>query len=145
MTWPSPVTSLLHHFTRQTIAPAHKTSERGINTPPCRHFSDEQSESVMQIATKRQPTTAAPRPSGSWSAALQALTSHWPEYLMEAALLATFMISACVFTVPLEHPASAIHQSIEEAFVRRLLMGVAMGATLIGIVYSAWANGRGLT
>ena len=32
---------------------------------------------------------------------------HWPEYLAEAALLAAFMLVACVAGVLLEHPAAA--------------------------------------
>jgi len=35
-----------------------------------------------------------------------ALRTHWPEYLIELAALATFMISACIFGVLLEHPLS---------------------------------------
>jgi aquaporin Z len=91
----------------------------------------------MQTLNERQTGAQA------GNTALGALKSHWPEYLMEAALLATFMISACVFTVLLEHPGSALHQSIEDPFVRRSLMGLAMGATLIGIVYSPWGQRSG--
>ena len=74
---------------------------------------------------------------------LTALRSHWPEYLIEAALLAVFMISACAFAVLLEHPSSPVHQSIDDAAARRLLMGVAMGCTLVGIVYSPWGQRSG--
>lgn len=34
-----------------------------------------------------------------------ALREHWPEYLMEAAELGMFMISACVFATILGNPA----------------------------------------
>jgi len=61
---------------------------------------------------------------------------HWPEYLMEATELALFMISACVFVVLLEHPESPLRRALPEAFVRRALMGVAMGTTAIAIVFS---------
>lgn len=37
---------------------------------------------------------------------LATLRHHWPEYLIEAAELGFFMISACFFVVLLEHPAS---------------------------------------
>jgi len=40
------------------------------------------------------------------------LKRHWPEYLMEAAGLGIFMISACVVTTILEHPASPIHRAM---------------------------------
>lgn len=67
---------------------------------------------------------------------LDALKHHWPEYLMEAAELGIFMTSACSFGVLLEHPASPVHQALTSAFLRRVLMGLAMGLTAISIVYS---------
>ena len=63
---------------------------------------------------------------------------HWPEYLMEAAALGTFMISACVFGVLLGHPASAVHQAIESDVLRRIITGIAMGLTAIAIFCSPW-------
>ena len=65
-----------------------------------------------------------------------ALRAHWPEYLMEAAELGLFMISACFFVVLIEHPASAVRAAIDDAFTRRLLVGIAMGMTAIAIVFS---------
>lgn len=62
---------------------------------------------------------------------------------MEAGALATFMISACVFSVLLEHPSSVIQQSIESPLIRRALMGLAMGLTAIGIIYSPWGKQSG--
>ena len=67
---------------------------------------------------------------------LQALKQHWPEYLMEAAELGLFMISACSFGVLLEYPASPVHQAIANSLVRRILMGMAMGLTAVSIIYS---------
>ncbi len=61
---------------------------------------------------------------------------HWPEYLMEAAELALFMISAAAFGTLLEYPGSPVRQMIHDPFIRRGLMGIAMGATAIGIIYS---------
>lgn len=65
-----------------------------------------------------------------------ALALHWPEYLMEAAGLGFFMISACAFTVLFEHPGSSVHEMIPDAWVRRAIIGVAMGLTAIAIIYS---------
>ena len=65
-----------------------------------------------------------------------ALKTHWPEYLMEAAELGLFMFSACAFTVLLFHPSSPIAQTIHDGVLRRLLMGMAMGSTAIAIVFS---------
>ncbi len=61
---------------------------------------------------------------------------HWSEYFMEAANLGLFMLSACIFATLLEHPSSPIHNAIEAPFTRRVLMGLAMGATAIAIICS---------
>jgi len=68
---------------------------------------------------------------------------HWPEYLMEAALLGLFMISACAFTVLLEYPGSPVRQALPDAGVRRLLIGLAMGSTAIALIYSPWGKQSG--
>jgi aquaporin Z len=62
---------------------------------------------------------------------------------MEAANLGFFMLSACVFTVLLEHPESPVNQVIENGFVRHILMGLAMGSTLLAIVHSPWGKRSG--
>lgn len=66
----------------------------------------------------------------------QAASLHWPEYACEAAGLAIFMLSACAFTALLEHPSSGIHSAIGSPFLRRVLMGIAMGATALAIISS---------
>ncbi len=58
---------------------------------------------------------------------IRAPHSHWPEYSIEAALLALFMVSASAFAILLEHPGSAVVAEIPDPFVRRMLIGVAMG------------------
>jgi aquaporin Z len=68
---------------------------------------------------------------------------HWREYLMEAGGLGIFMISACVFTAIVEHPDSPIRQSIENAFLRRMIIGIGMGFTAIGLIYSPWGKQSG--
>jgi aquaporin Z len=73
----------------------------------------------------------------------ESLKKHWPEYLMEAAELGTFMISASLFAILLYHPASPILKSVPSESVRRILMGLAMGGTLIAIVYSPWGKQSG--
>jgi aquaporin Z len=64
------------------------------------------------------------------------LRAHWPEYLMEAAELGLFMVSACVVVALLEHPGSPVRAVIPAPLVRRALVGLAMGLTAIAIVYS---------
>ncbi|MFQ5802084.1 MAG: hypothetical protein ACE5JQ_04210 [Candidatus Methylomirabilales bacterium] len=66
---------------------------------------------------------------------LDAIRRHWPEYLTEAAGLAIFMISVCAFATMLEYPGLPVHQAIANPFLRRILMGVAMGLTAIGITF----------
>ena len=69
--------------------------------------------------------------------------AHWPEYLMEAAGLGIFMVSACVFTALLEHPASPARQAIADPLARRILVGLAMGLTAVGLIYSPWGRRSG--
>ena len=71
------------------------------------------------------------------------LATHWPEYAIEAAGIAAFMASALAFTALLEHPGSPVHQAVESATLRRALMGLAMGATAIALVYSPWGQRSG--
>ena len=72
-----------------------------------------------------------------------ALKSHWPEYLIEAACLGLFMVSAFTFGAILEHPASPVHRALPDPLVRRLFMGLAMGSTAIAIIYSPWGKQSG--
>ena len=93
-----------------------------------------------------QPALAAEPQNGdrTWiHGAISVATKHWPEYLIEATCLGLFMVSACSFTVLLQHPASAIRQMLPSAFLRRLLTGIAMGMTAIALIYSPWAKQSG--
>jgi aquaporin Z len=72
-----------------------------------------------------------------------ALRSHWPEYLIEAAGLGLFMLSALAFTALLEHPASAARGALPDPGMRRVLMGLAMGATSAALVYSPFGQRSG--
>ncbi len=73
----------------------------------------------------------------------QALAKHWPEYLMEAAGLGLFMISAGVLATALQAPASPLRQALDEPLLRRALMGVGIGATAVGLIYSPWGRRSG--
>src|SRR5262245_62254999 len=68
---------------------------------------------------------------------------HWHEYAMEGALLGLFMVAACGFATVLEHPASPVHQALPVGHVRRVIMGLAMGLTAIGLIYSPWGQQSG--
>lgn len=65
------------------------------------------------------------------------------EYAIEGALLGLFMISACVCTVLVEHPASPLRTVLDDAVLRRALVGAAMGLTAIVLIYSAWGRRSG--
>lgn len=74
---------------------------------------------------------------------MRALKTHWPEYLMEAAALGIFMMSACGFGVLLFHPGSPVAQNIGSEMLRQMIMGIAMGTTLVGIVFSPFGKRSG--
>jgi aquaporin Z len=74
---------------------------------------------------------------------IKTLSTHWPEYLMEALGLGIFMISACVFSVVLFHPTSPITRDISSEVLRRAVMGVAMGLTAIAIIFSPFGKRSG--
>lgn len=73
----------------------------------------------------------------------QGQQDHWREYLMEGGGIALFMVSACVFTTLIEHPGSPIRQWIHETLIRRSIIGIAMGLTAIGLIYSPWGKQSG--
>src|SRR5262245_9190175 len=74
---------------------------------------------------------------------VNALKQHWPEYLMEALEMGIFMVSACMFGSLLEYPGSPAHQALPDPLLRRVLMGMAMGLTAIGVIYSPWGKRSG--
>jgi aquaporin Z len=55
---------------------------------------------------------------------------------LEALGLGLFMLSACMFTTLLEHPALPVRHVIADGDLRRLLIGLAMGLTAIALIYS---------
>lgn len=74
---------------------------------------------------------------------LEAIRRHWPEYLIEAWALGMFMLSAGVVTVLVEHPDFPIRSAVDSEFARRALIGLAMGATAIALIYSPWGRRSG--
>ena len=73
---------------------------------------------------------------GPWDA----WREDWPLYCFEAGELATFMISACVFTWLLFAPAVT---PVHNAWGARATMGVAMGTTAVLIIKSPWGKRSG--
>ncbi len=68
--------------------------------------------------------------------AMRLMRDHFPEYLIEGCLLGLFMVSACGFSVLLNHPTSVVVQAIPGELTRRAMMGAAMGLTAMGLIYS---------
>lgn len=62
---------------------------------------------------------------------------------MEAAGLGFFMISAAVVTSLVEYPHSPLYPLLPDPAVRRVLIGIAMGLTAMGIMYSPWGKRSG--
>jgi aquaporin Z len=71
------------------------------------------------------------------------LRAHWSEYLIEMWGLGTFMVSACLFATLIEHPQFPIRDAVPNALLRRVFMGLAMGLTAVGIIYSPWGRRSG--
>lgn len=68
---------------------------------------------------------------------------RWTHWVLDGAMLGGFMVSACTFGVLLEHPASPVRQAIADGFLRRAMMGLAMGTTAVSLIYSRWGRRTG--
>ncbi len=71
---------------------------------------------------------------------LQELKKNGSIYLIEAWGLGLFMVSAALFVIFIDHPDLPIRAAIPSDFIRRILIGTAMGLTAIGIIYSKWGK-----
>jgi len=67
----------------------------------------------------------------------------WPEYLIEAWALGTFMVSASIVTTELEAPGAVLRVAIGDARARLAIIGLAMGATAVALIYSPWGKRSG--
>ncbi len=74
---------------------------------------------------------------------LTPLRKHWPEYLIEAWGLGTFIVLAGSLATLLFSPESPVPDWIPNGFTRGLLMGGAMGLTAIALIYSPWGKRSG--
>jgi aquaporin Z len=77
------------------------------------------------------------------SGPLPALRAHWPEYLIEGWALGTFMISAGVFATLFGAPSSPLAKLLPSPDLQRALVGLAMGATAVALIYSPWGKRSG--
>ena len=71
------------------------------------------------------------------------MREHAREYACEALLLGLFMVSAGVVTTALEAPGSPLVALLPGAFLRRALIGFAMGLTAIALIYSPFGQRSG--
>ena len=62
---------------------------------------------------------------------------------MEAGESGIYLFSACAFATLLWHPTSPVHRYLLSDAVRRIWMGLAMGASIIAIVVSPWGKQSG--
>jgi aquaporin Z len=75
--------------------------------------------------------------------ALTSLRGHWPEYLMEAGELALYMFLVCAFAALLQHPSSPVRHFISSTVVRRAIMGLLVGSTVVAIILTPWGKQSG--
>src|SRR5256712_11683212 len=81
---------------------------------------------------------------GQGNAAMtNALSRHWPEYMIEAAGLGLFMASAGLLGGLLYHPASPAVDALADPIGRRVFMALALGSTAIALIYSPWGQRSG--
>lgn len=101
---------------------------------------------MLSRSNARERPRIEPKVGGADKGALSAADSlllHWPEYLMEAGESGLYLFSACTFATLLWHPASPLQPFLSSDLVRRMLMGLAMGATVIAIVLTPWGQQSG--
>ena len=72
-----------------------------------------------------------------------ALREHWPEYLIEAWALGSFMVSAGIVATVLGAPDSPVHRAIPSPMWRNVVGGLAMGLTAIALIHSGWGKRSG--
>ena len=69
---------------------------------------------------------------------------RWPEYLIEAVAIGTFMVSAAVFAAVLYHPSSPFSAAISNELVRRAFMGLLRHDATLARMEHTLATGKPL-
>ena len=59
---------------------------------------------------------------------------------MEAGELGLYMFLVCMFTTLLQHPTSPVRHLVPTAIVRRAIMGLLVGSTVVAIILTPWGN-----
>lgn len=73
----------------------------------------------------------------------EAFLQHWTRYLMEGAELGIFMIVALYLTIALEHPRSPLRRTIGSGLLRRFIVGLGIGLTVVALIYCQWGRQSG--
>jgi aquaporin Z len=73
----------------------------------------------------------------------QSLRRHWPEYLIEAWALGTFMVAAGLTATLLGSPASPLARALPDPMLRNAVAGMTMGVTAIALIHSPWGKRSG--
>ena len=83
-------------------------------------------------------------PTGSSFADMrEAFSHHWSRYLMEGAELGIFMIVALYLTIALEHPRAPLRRAIKSGLLRRFILGIGIGVTVMVLIYCPWGRQSG--
>src|SRR5579871_737144 len=75
--------------------------------------------------------------------AVEALRTHWPEYLIEGWALGSFMIAAGIVATALGSQQSSVSSLIADPMLRNVVAGSAMGLTAIALIHSPWGKRSG--
>lgn len=97
----------------------------------------------MPIATAPGPGDPGAHAPASDPPRAHAGTPHVRLWLIDGALLALFMLSVSVFVGLVESPASPLRAHLPTPLIRNAIVGLAMGLTLVGLVYSPWGGRSG--
>ena len=62
---------------------------------------------------------------------------------MEAGELGLYMFFVCMFTTLLQHPTSPVRHLVPTAIVRRAIMGLLVGSTVVAIILTPWGKQSG--
>lgn len=62
---------------------------------------------------------------------------------MEAGELGLYMFLVCMFTTLLQHPTSPVRHLVPTAIVRRAIMGLLVGSTVVAIILTPWGKQSG--
>jgi aquaporin Z len=74
---------------------------------------------------------------------LETFRKNWTLYLIEAWALGMFMLMASLVVILVEHPAFPVRAAIPSSLVRRAFIGIGMGLTAVGLIYSPWGKRSG--